>query len=761
MNAKRVHLIGIGGIGMSGIARIYQSRGWNVQGSDVKKTELLTSMERSGMRIMIGHDASHINGADVVVYSSSIPEDHPERRAARERGLQIMHRAEALADICRDKRTIAIAGTHGKTTTTALVGTVLQEAGRDPSIVVGGLVISFGGNAVVGSGPEIVIEADESDSSFLRFAPHLAVVTNVEAEHLDHFGTVERVEDAFRAFIERLPREGEWFGCGDDPRVAKLAGERLRRATLYGLEPRKAGIYATDVVECPGGKRGVSYRAWKDGLCLGIVHLRIIGKHNVLNSLAAIGVGLKIGIPFETISRALGKYLGAGRRFDVRFEDAEFTIVDDYAHHPTELQKTLAAARALKPRRLFAAFQPHRYTRTRDFLEGFAVSFGDVDKLFVTDVYAASETPIEGVSGERLAAAVTATGHADARYVERAKLEEAVLAELKPGDLFLALGAGDVYQIAHKAAEWLAERRAPSPDRAPLFPGFRGKTLREEPLSKHTMLKVGGPAEYWLEPEDVDDLARALDFCRRSGISVQVIGAGSNLVAPDDGVDGAVIHLAGPYWKEIRVETDGLVVARAGVPNTVFIQFAVERSLGGCEFLAGIPGNVGGSVAMNAGSHKQSIDARVERVAGVRFDGRPFAMKREEIPFRYRASGLTDVVIAEAAFRLPAAEKAETLKRLEEYRDYRFKTQDLQHPSAGCMFKNPDNAQCASAGKLIDDAGLKGRTVGRAQVSARHANFIVNLGGASSEDVVRLIREVQEEVKKKFDVDLETEVKIL
>ena len=745
-----VHFIGIGGVGMSGIARMYLSMGHAVQGSDVKRNAMLDALESDGARILIGHDPGHVTGAGLVVYSSSIPENHPERVAAKAKGMRLIHRSEALAELCRGKFTIAVTGTHGKTTTTALVGMVLKEAGRDPSIVVGGVVNSFGGNACYGQGPEVVIEADESDSSFLNFSPSVEVITNIEAEHMDHFGTMERVETAYRDFIRRLPPEGEWFGCSEDPRVLKIAGMGLRKATRYGFDPERSELYATDIVECENGVRGVAFKVWRKGECLGLVKLRIVGRHNVLNALGAIGVGIKLGVSFGQIVSGLEKYEGAGRRFDVRYEDSKFLVVDDYAHHPTEIRETLKAAKGLNRKRIVALFQPHRYTRTQALLEEFGNSFWAADKLFITDIYAASEEPIPGVSGANVYRAVKGAGHPNVLFIERNRAAQAVLQEVQAGDLVIALGAGDIFQVADELSDFLKRN---------IFSGrVRGKVLFNEALSKHTSLKVGGPAEFWIEPEDEEDLESVLSVCLENGIKITVFGGGSNVLPPDSGLKGAVIHLNSLYFRKIW-EENGRVTARAGVPNTLFIQYALGQGLGGLEFLSGIPGCVGGAVAMNAGSHGQSVDTLVERVRVVYFSGERRTLKKNEISFNYRSSGLGDCIITEASFALPKCDGARIRKLLEEYRGYRARTQDLWHASAGCMFKNPAEGG-ASSGKLIEDAGLKGRTLGKAQVSPKHANFIVNLGGASSRDVRALIEEVKKTVYEKFHVELETEVKI-
>jgi UDP-N-acetylmuramate--L-alanine ligase/UDP-N-acetylenolpyruvoylglucosamine reductase len=748
---QTVHLIGIGGIGMSGLARMYLARGWRVQGTDLKKNDVLRDLERAGANVLIGHDAAHVNGATLVVYSSSIPETHAERQEAVRKGVRVIHRAQALAAVCADQDTIAVTGTHGKTTTTALIGTVFREAGRDPSIVVGGVVTRLGGNALRGAGREIIIEADESDSSFLQFSPKLEVITNIEEEHMEHFGSVERVEEAYRSFIRRLSADGEWFGCAEDARVRRLAAEEIRPATLYGFDAESASLVATDIVECPEGRRGVSFRVWKDGACLGPVTMRIVGRHNVLNALAAVGVALKRGIAFPAVADALGKFEGVRRRFDVKFESAEFLLVDDYGHHPTEIRRTLEAARALGKKRIVAVFQPHRYTRTQSLFSEFATCFEAADALFVTDIYAASEAPIAGVSGERLAEAVRARGRKDVRYATRGELFEAVRGSAREGDLVITLGAGDIHEVAAQLAHVLRAAR--------LKAAVRGRVAEEELLAKHTTLKVGGPAEFWIEPEDIEDLKRAFAACREMGVAVQVFGAGSNVLAPDEGLRGAVIHLGAPAFRTLRA--DGVtLVAGAGVQNTLFIQYALDQGFGGVEFLLGIPGTIGGAVAMNAGSHGESVDRVLESVRVVTLDGREKVLRRAEVPFRYRSAGLAHVILVEAAFRLPRCERAEVQKKLDAYRDHRVRTQDLKHPSAGCMFKNPEGGACSS-GKLIEDAGLKGRRIGNAQISPIHANFIINLGGASSGDILKLMEEARETVKRKFNVDLESEVRIL
>ncbi len=739
----------MGGIGMSGIARMYLAMGYRVQGSDLKKNDILCQLERLGAKIIVGHDADSIRGADVVVYSSAIGEDHPERREALSKGTRVIHRSEALAEICEGKFTIAVSGTHGKTTTTALVGMILKEADRNPSIVVGGTVNFFGGNACYGTGREIVIEADESDSSFLNFRPDIEVITNIEREHVDHFQNMHAIESAYRRFIGLLPKDGVWFGCAEDSVVSRMAETEIKNAVLYGFSKKTSRYWASDIIECPKHRRGVDFTVWDGDVRLGTVEMKIIGRHNVLNALAAIGVGVQLGISFSTIALALSKYEGAGRRFDVKYEDDDFLIVDDYAHHPTEIQKTLLAATALKRKRIVALFQPHRYTRTEAFLNEFGRSFEKADKLIVTDIYAASEKPRPGVSGQTVCESVKKTGHPDVTFVDRSRVTEYLQKEVCSGDLVIALGAGDISRVTDEISQILKQD---------LFKNIRGKVLTGEPLSKHTSLKVGGPAEFWIEPLDLQDLKTVLELSRKNGFSFFIFGAGSNILAPDEGVKGVVAHLNAPYFREI-FEKDGKVIARAGVPNSIFIQFALLHGYGDFEFLVGIPASIGGSIMMNAGSHGQSIDSLIESVTVMSPGGETCVMKREDTHFGYRHSGLVGVVV-EASFKLPKKSRPVVEKKLAEYHLYRSQTQDLQHASAGCMFKNPKGSGCSS-GKLIEDAGLKGKRVGNAQVSTKHANFIINLGGATSQDILNLISQTQQGVEKKFGVKLETEVKIL
>ena len=456
---RRVHFIGIGGIGMSGIARLLLARGVRVSGSDVRMTPTMTQLASLGAQVAVGHSAEQVRGADLVVYSTSIAPHNPELAAARDAGLPLRARGQMLADCLSGQTTIAVAGAHGKTTTTALVAAALMEAGQDPTIVVGGEVAQFGGNARVGRGPHAVVEADESDGSFLYLAPTIAVVTNIEEEHLDYYRNLHEILQAYQQFTARLPSRGTLVCCGDDPGVQQLlSAARAPRRITYGLTP---GCDVTAERPQTVG-REVSYVARAHGRRLGRVTLQIPGLHNVVNSLAAVGVGLTLGLEFAAVRRALAGYPGAGRRFQPRGEVGGVMVVEDYAHHPTEIAATLRAARTWPRRRLFCVFQPHRFSRTKYLQDQFGAAFADADSVILTDVYAASEDPLDGIGAESLARAVRASGFTAIQVLRRHAIVPRLVETVRSGDLVLVLGAGDIGQVAVELVQALKHRAVPA-----------------------------------------------------------------------------------------------------------------------------------------------------------------------------------------------------------------------------------------------------------------------------------------------------------
>jgi len=450
VEGKHVHFIGIGGAGLSAIARVLMERGAVVSGSDLVLSPVAKALARDGARVFVGHRAEQVAGADLVIVSSAVPEDNVEVQAARAAGIPVLHRDQVLGDLMADHIGIAVAGTHGKTTTTAMIATILWKGGRDPSFIVGGVVVGLGTNARAGTGPHFVVEADEYDRTFLGLRPQVAVVTNVEHDHPDCYPTFADLRAAFAEFIDRVPPNGLLVACGDHPVARELGKERAARGglvTFYGLQ-EGADWAASDLRPNPGG--GIDFLVLEGGRALGEVHLRVPGTHNVLNALAALAVAHHLGIPFPTARSALEDFRGVARRFEMKGQVEGVVVVDDYAHHPTEIRATLAAARQRFPGHpLWAVWQPHTYSRTKALFKEFAQAFGQADHVLVLPIYAAREHDTLGVSS---ADVVAAMNHSDARLAR--SLEEAVVTlatEVRPGDVVLTLGAGD----GNRVGEWL------------------------------------------------------------------------------------------------------------------------------------------------------------------------------------------------------------------------------------------------------------------------------------------------------------------
>ena len=454
----RVHFVGIGGAGMSGIARILLARGMGVSGSDAKDSVALTALRALGATVHVGHAADHLGEADTVVVSSAIREVNAELVAARERGLRVLPRAAALASVMAGRRAVAVAGTHGKTTTTSLLTVALQHCGADPSFAIGGHLNESGANAHNGSGDTFVAEADESDGSFLLYEPHAAIVTNVEPDHLDHYGTAEAVEDAFVAFSKRIAPTGFLVACADDVGSRRLAGSaRDRGITVhtYG-ETRGADVRVADL-SMTGGTS--TFELVARGRRLGSVSVQIPGRHNALNAAAAMTAGLELGYPIEGLRTGIGAFSGTRRRFELKGIAGDVRVYDSYAHHPTEVRADLTAARDVAaPGRVVAVFQPHLYSRTRAFAAEFGQALGLADDVVVMEVFAAREDPVPGVTGATVAAAVPL----DREHVLFEPSWSAVAARLvswaRPGDLVITLGAGDVTMIGPEVLALLAER---------------------------------------------------------------------------------------------------------------------------------------------------------------------------------------------------------------------------------------------------------------------------------------------------------------
>ncbi|MBS0361589.1 MAG: UDP-N-acetylmuramate--L-alanine ligase [Proteobacteria bacterium] len=453
-----VHFIGIGGIGMSGIAEIMLRIGYQVQGSDAKASANTERLEKLGAKVFIGHDAAHVEGASAVVYSTAVKPDNPEMVAGRERRLPLVRRAEMLAELMRLQFSVAVGGTHGKTTTTSMVACLLDAGGLDPTVVNGGIINAYGTNAKVGAGDWIVVEADESDGTFLKLKSTVAIVTNIDSEHLDHWGDFEAVKKGFRDFVENIPFYGFAAVCTDHPEVQAMASRvENRRLVTYGFNPQ-AEVRAHNLSMGPDGARFSVVIQPREGdfISLDDLHLPMAGEHNVLNALAAIAVARELGVSLSDIRKGLAGFGGVRRRFTTTGVANGVRIVDDYGHHPVEIASVLKAARAVTEGRVIAVVQPHRYSRLHDLFDDFCHAFNDADVVIVADVYAAGEAPIEGVSRDALVEGLRRYGHRRALPLESpAELPTMIREEAKPGDLVVLLGAGDITAWAYALPDQL------------------------------------------------------------------------------------------------------------------------------------------------------------------------------------------------------------------------------------------------------------------------------------------------------------------
>ncbi|SEA22767.1 UDP-N-acetylmuramate--L-alanine ligase [Desulfuromusa kysingii] len=452
---KKIHFVGIGGIGMSGIAELLLNLGYRVSGSDLRESDTTARLAELGGEIVIGHRAENITAVDVVVTSTAVKADNPEVVEALRQHVAVIPRAEMLAELMRMKYGIAIAGTHGKTTTTSMMSVVLHHAGVDPTAVIGGKLDAFGSNAKLGRGKFLVAEADESDGSFMHLSPTIAVVTNIDADHLDFYSGIEEIKQIFINFINKVPFYGRAVLCLEDENIQAILPFVKKRFTTYGFSSQ-ADFYAEDVLHRQGR---TSFTAFYQGQELGRISFKMPGRHNVLNALSVIAVAHELEIPFQTVIGGFRNFGGLQRRFQLRDEINNIMIIDDYGHHPAEIKATLNAAKSGWNKRVIAAFQPHRYSRTKALYEDFLTAFYQADQLVITDIYAAGEAAIEGVSGEQLVQGIIEHGHKAVAY--RHTLEEVAefLADIvEPGDMVVTLGAGSINQVCHLLADKLRQK---------------------------------------------------------------------------------------------------------------------------------------------------------------------------------------------------------------------------------------------------------------------------------------------------------------
>jgi UDP-N-acetylmuramate--alanine ligase len=777
----RYHFIGIGGAGLSAIARVLLERGAMVSGSDQADSPFLESLRDVGVQITVGHRPENLEGADTVIVSSAVREDNVELAAARAAGLPVYKRAEFFGPLTEGKQTVAVAGTHGKTTTTGEIAHLLFQGGLDPTFIAGGSLEDFAGaNARAGQGRYFVIEADEYDRAFWGLKPWLAVVTNVEHDHPDCYPTLEDMIQAYLVFLGKIEPNGSLIVCADSPGAVRVAEEFGRGRPDVAIQ-----TYAVDMDADwqasqiqPNDQGGSDFQVVRQGRVLGRVRTRLPGMHNVCNTLAALAATEVCGLPFPSATKPLAHYHGAERRFEVRGSAGGVTVVDDYAHHPSEIRATLSAARQRFPSgRIWAVWQPHTYSRTRALAGGFTCAFGDADRVVVLPVYQAREPlektfPIEDVArGMTGTQAVYLPGFDEAvSHLER---------ELQPGDVVITLSAGDANRVGLEVLNRLRMNAAhgePAGKRGlplkKLIHRFGEALQMDVSLARLSTAKVGGPADALLEVRSSEDLAEAAEWLWTEGIPFFLLGSGSNVLFADAGCRELVILNRARRF-EIRTEKgngNAVVWAESGVAIGAIARQCAHMGWTGLEWAATVPGTVGGAVYGNAGAFGVDTAGSIrvveilqreksEKSGGFRAVRRTTA--GSELGFSYRSSRLKrnpgQEVILSAEFSLQRCDPSDAVSRIGDFLSRRRQTQPAG-PSLGSMFKNPPGDY---AGRLIEAAGLKGRREGNVEISDLHANFFLNLGDARAEEIRALMGLAQRTVREKYGINLEPEIQMV
>lgn len=761
-DVRRIHCLGVGGMGVAPLAIYLRELGFAVSGEDnALGAEVGAWLKRAG--VTIGELPAD---CDLVAYSSAIPPAHPAHAAAVARGLPLVRRGELLAEVVRGRRLVAICGSHGKTTTTAMLITALRSGGFRAGYVLGGLFADDTPPAAAGSNDWVVAEIDESDGTIERFAPEITVAVNLDWDHPDRYREPAQLERTFADLFARTQRVVlVSAGCAVTARVVRqLAAERGGAVTtvagIFTFGPQ--GDFAGEVV-----REEATQTVLRLGgeFAPGLATVRARGAFNAANATAALAAARVMGAPVD--AESLARYPAVRRRQTILYTGGGLTVLEDYAHHPAEISALLGSLRERvgSGGRLLVVFQPHRFSRTAQFRREFAGAFSAADRLWLLDVYPAGEAPLPGGTSEDLLADLGR--EAPGLKVVRSGRDAATLAadlgrEARPGDWVAFVGAGD---IDRSARHWVATLQTPAmPTNAwdeltsllrPLL-SPETKLRREEPLAARTTLRVGGAARVYAEPAGVADLQTLVKTAAAQRVRVLLLGRGSNLVIPDEGVDGLVVALTHPSWSAFEVRTGGRIWAGAGLRLKNLCGLAAKAGLMGFEFLEGIPGSLGGALRMNAGAMGGWMFDVVEEVQLMTREGEVRMLARTALHVQYRhCAELQDAIALGALLRPVAhADAAAVNRQIEVYRRKRQETQPRE-PSAGCVFKNPTGN---SAGRLIDESGLKGERVGDAEVSPVHANFIINRGHATGADVLELVRRVRARVRAVKGVELEPEV---
>ncbi|HEY4246769.1 MAG TPA: UDP-N-acetylmuramate dehydrogenase [Lacunisphaera sp.] len=753
-NFQRVHLLGAGGMGMAPLGLYLAQLGFRVSAEDDGWNPAVRELlERAGATITAAGDLP--DDAQLVVFSSAVAVTHGSRRRAMASALPQVRRGEMLAEVMKGKKLVAIAGSHGKTTTTAMLITALQRANFSCGWILGGL---FQNDALPPARADVsdwvIAEIDESDGTIDGFAPEITLAVNLDWDHADHYARLADLEAAFAALFARTKR-AVFFDPANYLSV-KAAAELKTDAHTFG----KNGFYRYTVSLESQSELKLKLEGGFSPAFEATV--RAVGAFNAHNATAALAVAHYLGANID--GQSLAGFAGVRRR-QALLHASTITVYEDYAHHPTEIRALLGSLRQHQPARLVVVFQPHRFSRTAQFKAEFAAALGGADALFLMDVYAASESPVAGGTAADIYAELKKAGvesHVTYLPGDDDGMLRALKSALKPGDTVAFVGAGNIEQAAHEFVSGLKDEE----QRNATWNEFVGairvrlsaatKLTEREILGPKTTMRVGGPARVYAEPANREDLRQLLLEADRRHLPVLLLGRGSNLIIPDHGVNGLVISFAQESWQKFEPQSDGRIWAAAGLRLKNLCGLATKSGLKGFEFLEGIPGSVGGALRMNAGAMGGWMFDVVDEVHLMSMQGDVRVMKKTEMHVDYRHCAELQDAIALGAYLKPAAnaDSTDIRRQIDTYQKKRVESQPRE-PSAGCIFKNPGGT---SVGRLIDELGLKGERVGDAEVSPVHANFIVNRGHATSADIIGLVKKIRARVKSARGIDLEPEV---
>ncbi len=751
-------MLGICGVGMAGLAFLLKKKDFKVTGCDQAPNRLAGWLRKHDIAVFNCHNPAHITAADWIIRSSAVAANHPELQAARKAGKKIFKRGLVLAEIVSSVDSICVSGSHGKTTTTAMIAQILKKAGLKPSFSIGGEISASGGVAGQGSGKKIVIEADESDGTIAHYKPLISVITNIEFEHAEHFKNLHSLRKCFARFADGTRRKVVY--CFDDTETVKIM-KGVQATLSYGFS-RDADLR---IIKWQDTIKGLVCSLEYKKVPLGQIKLPVPGRHNALNAAAACAVGLEFDIPFADISGALSEFKPVTRRFEKIIDTKDLLIISDYAHHPTEIAALLESARALKRKRWLAVFQPHRYSRTKALGKLFPPAFDGVDELILCPVYEASEKIISGGTSWDLYEKFREHGNTKtfcARSLRQAW--DYLKNKVGPGDGILIIGAGNVVQIAKWARDETGqEKKRMISSTAKWQAGLKNLELKKslvrhnQPMALKTTLRVGGTADIYIEPGDSKDLALVLKWAGKNNIPVRIIGSGSNLLASDLGVRGIILRLKGLNWHNIRREKNGLIVAGAGVKLQSLVSWTAQQKMTGAEFLAGIPGTIGGAARMNAGAWGREFSDIIKWVKVMEPNGKTRQLNRSQLGFTYRSCNrLKNRIVLEVALSMRTGNTNTIRKKISKIMKRRKWMRSMR--SAGSIFKNP---KAGHAGSLVESAGLKGRMIGGAKITNQHANIISTKNGANASDVLALVGIAQNSVKMKLGINLTPEIEYL